>query len=464
MNPYYNHSGVPQQSGPGSSAAIRTELASIMAGFDKLPVLAGNQQKLVRVNGSGTALEAYEFQMGTMATQQANNVGITGGSISGVSLTLASPSTFRTHIGLVIGETVQAYSSLLTKFAALTGPADRLLYYSGNDTPALASLTAYGRTIVASADAATARASLELVKGTAAGNVVVLGSDGKLPAVDGSKLTGITSAIVQVAAGTVLVAATHQGKVVETISTNALTHTLPAGSTMIDGGEITFISQTIGNTVQANGGDLIRMGGDTLAQAALNPGTVLRFKWTGAEWRLEINPSRGFLHNYTGGDIALNRGESCHYDISGSTSLLLRIATQDKHMYEIDWGSSVTPSPSTQTWELRLNNSTYTGTVNVGVLYSSLNNQNAIGSVGTANSAMLLTPAGVGSHYSFRSIVHCRTALKQTFTQFRSLASTGYMGLVESASTDTTTLWTALGTLFFGTDTPQGRVTVRRVA
>lgn len=164
MNPYYNHTGAPQQSGPGSSAAIRSEYAAIMAGFDKLPILSGNHLRMIRVNGSGTALEAFDLNLnlGTMAGQNANNVAITGGSISGVSLTLASPSSFRTHIGIVIGETVQAYSSLLTKFAALSGPADRLVYYSANDTPALATITTYGRSLVAMADAGALLTNLSL--------------------------------------------------------------------------------------------------------------------------------------------------------------------------------------------------------------------------------------------------------------------------------------------------------------
>ena len=162
MNPYYMHSGVPQQSGPGSSAAIRSELASIQAGFDKLPLLAGNPMKVVRVNGSGTSLEVFELNLGSMAAQQANNVSIAGGIISGVSLTLSSPSTFRAHIGLVIGDTVQGYSAMLSKFAALTGPADRLIYFSASDTPALATITAYGRSLAGMADAAALLTNLSL--------------------------------------------------------------------------------------------------------------------------------------------------------------------------------------------------------------------------------------------------------------------------------------------------------------
>ena len=56
-NPYYNHGTYPVPGSSGSSAAMRAELASISTGFDKLPTLFGNANKLVAVNSSGTALE-----------------------------------------------------------------------------------------------------------------------------------------------------------------------------------------------------------------------------------------------------------------------------------------------------------------------------------------------------------------------------------------------------------------------
>lgn len=57
MNEYYSHAGYPATNASGSSASMRAELDSIAAGFDKLPPLAGNALKTVRVNAAGTALE-----------------------------------------------------------------------------------------------------------------------------------------------------------------------------------------------------------------------------------------------------------------------------------------------------------------------------------------------------------------------------------------------------------------------
>jgi hypothetical protein len=55
-NDYYNHTSFPIAGSQGSSALMRGELQSIMAGFDKLPVLTGNGGKFAIVNPSGTGL------------------------------------------------------------------------------------------------------------------------------------------------------------------------------------------------------------------------------------------------------------------------------------------------------------------------------------------------------------------------------------------------------------------------
>ena len=56
-NEFYNHSGYPTTGSAGASANMRAELDAVAAGFDKLPPLAGNALKTVRVNAAGTALE-----------------------------------------------------------------------------------------------------------------------------------------------------------------------------------------------------------------------------------------------------------------------------------------------------------------------------------------------------------------------------------------------------------------------
>lgn len=76
------------------------------------------------------------------------------------TVTARSAANFRTDLGLVIGTDVQAFDTDLAAIAALVSAADRLPYATGAGTWALATLTAFARTLLDDATAAAARATL----------------------------------------------------------------------------------------------------------------------------------------------------------------------------------------------------------------------------------------------------------------------------------------------------------------
>lgn len=95
---------------------------------------ATNVNGVVAVNNGGTGATTVPaartaLGLGTVATQNSNNINITGGSITGITdLALADGGTgassatqARTNLGLVIGADVQPFSNELTAIAAAVG-------------------------------------------------------------------------------------------------------------------------------------------------------------------------------------------------------------------------------------------------------------------------------------------------------------------------------------------------------
>lgn len=73
---------------------------------------------------------------------------------------LADKSAARTNLGVAVGADVQAYDALLGSIAGLSFGANNFIYGTGGDTAAVGTVTAFARSLLDDADAATARATL----------------------------------------------------------------------------------------------------------------------------------------------------------------------------------------------------------------------------------------------------------------------------------------------------------------
>ena len=165
--------------------------------------IVGNGTKFITESGS-TARNS--LGLGSIATQNSNNVSVTGGSISNITdlavgdggTGSSTASGARSNLGLAIGSDVQAYDAELVAVAGLTSAADKGIQFTGSGSAATYDLTSAGKALLDDANAEAQRTTLGVdVAGTDNSTNVTLANTNYL-SISGQEITGGT---VPVASG-----------------------------------------------------------------------------------------------------------------------------------------------------------------------------------------------------------------------------------------------------------------------
>jgi len=176
----------------------------------------------------------------------------------------ANASAARTTLGVVIGTDVQAYDAELAALAGLASAADKLPYFTGAATAALADFTSFGRSLVDDADASAARTTLGLgsISTQAANNV----------SITGGSITGITDLAVADGGTGASDAGTARTNLGLAIGTNVQAYNQYLA-------DIAAITPSQGDIIYFDGSDWVRLGAGTSGQFLRTQGAGANPNW-----------------------------------------------------------------------------------------------------------------------------------------------------------------------------------------
>lgn len=244
----------------------------------------------------------------------------------------------------------------------------------------------------------------------------------------------------------------------------AATQTLPALSTLTSGVSYVFrfLAEAINVPVTPNSADTLTVNGLTgLTTFPMNPGgelIVCGVGGTAGAWICKYIPAAEVFVNNSATDIVLHVGEKCRYAPSAVANLPLHIACNTLQRYRFEITS--TSAGQAGAVQLNVNNTTYSNAYTYTFVWVKSDGTFA-GDWGTGTAAITFSLSML-TIVDCNAIVSTDTAGKRcTATMGQSDGTTGYSGTIFSGSSDTTTVWTSLGTI---ANCPAGNVFVERIA